>query len=74
MELVVDFDMDSLSMEKAMIRNMVGKTGKNLEDWIRLVKISNISKHGEIVQYLKADYSLTRGYANLLARKSFNSI
>ena len=70
----VDFDMDSLSMEKAMIRNMVGKTGKNLEDWIGLVKISNISKHGEMVQYLKADYSLTHGYANLIARKSLNSI
>jgi len=27
---VVDFDMDSLSMEKAMIRYMLEKTGKNL--------------------------------------------
>tara|TARA_B110000263_G_C15195340_1_gene458043 strand:- start:455 stop:574 length:120 start_codon:yes stop_codon:yes gene_type:complete len=26
---MVDFDMDSLSMEKAMIRNMLEKTGKN---------------------------------------------
>ena len=47
------FDMDSLSMEKAMIRNMVEKTGKSLEDWIKLVKNSNFSKHGEIVMYLK---------------------
>ena len=40
-------------MEKAMIRNMVEKTGKSLEDWIKLVKNSNFSKHGEIVMYLK---------------------
>jgi|TARA_B100000508_G_scaffold25525_1_gene18587 hypothetical protein len=31
---VVDFDMDSLSMEKAMIRNMLEKTGKNLCEMI----------------------------------------
>ena len=61
-------------MEKAMIRNMVEKTGKSLEDWIKLVKNSNFSKHGEIVMYLKTDYILTHGYANLIARKSLNSI
>jgi len=31
---VVDFDMDSLSMEKAMIRSMIEKTGKNLCEMI----------------------------------------
>jgi len=31
---VVDFDMDSLSMDKAMIRNMLEKTGKNLCEMI----------------------------------------
>jgi len=31
---VVDFDMDSLSMEKVMIRNMLEKTGKNLCEMI----------------------------------------
>jgi hypothetical protein len=31
---VLDFDMDSLSMEKAMIRNMLEKTGKNLCEMI----------------------------------------
>ena len=61
-------------MEKAMIGNMVENTGRNLEDWIKLVKNSNFSKHGEIVKYLKADYFLTHGYANLIARKSLNSI
>ena len=70
----VDFDMDSLSMEKAMIGNMVENTGRNLEDWIKLVKNSNFSKHWEIVMYLKTDYILTHGYANLIARKSLNSI
>jgi len=31
---LVDFDMDSLSMDKAMIRNMLEKTRKNLLEMI----------------------------------------
>ena len=30
---------------------------------------NNFLKHGEIVKYLKSEYSLTHGYANLIARK-----
>ena len=40
-------------MEKAMLRNMLEKTGKNTEDWIALVDAKTFSKHGEIVNYLK---------------------
>ena len=61
--------MDPLSMEKAMLRNMLDKTGKNIEDWIALVEAKKNSKHGEIVNYLKSNFSLTHGYANLIARK-----
>ena len=60
-------------MEKAMLRNMFEKTGKNIDDWIALVKAKNFSKHGEIVNYLKSDFSLTHGYANLIARKYLNN-
>ena len=56
-----------------MLRNMVEKTGKNIDDWIALVKAKNFSKHGEIVNYLKSDFSLTHGYANLIARKALST-
>ena len=56
-------------MEKAMIINMFEKTGKNIEDWIRILIEENFSKHGEIVKYLKTEFSLTHGYASLIARK-----
>ena len=62
--------MDSLSMEKAMIKNMVEKTGKPIEEWIKIVKEKDFLKHGEIVKFLKGQYSLTHGYANLIAQKS----
>ena len=60
-------------MEKAMVKNMFEKTGKNLEEWTELVRDKQFSKHGEIVTYLKMDYLLTHGYANLIARKSLNT-
>ena len=62
--------MDPLSMEKAMIKNMVDKTGKDISTWLIIVKEQKFNKHNEIVNFLKMDYSMTHGYANLIARKS----
>ena len=62
--------MDPLSMEKAMIKNMIEKTGKPIEEWIKIVKEKDFLKHGEIVKFLKEQYSLTHGYANLIAQNS----
>ena len=62
--------MDPLSMEKAMIKNMIKKTGKPIEEWIKIVKEKDFLKHGEIVKFLKEQYSLTHGYANLIVQKS----
>ena len=62
--------MDPLSMEKAMIKNMVDKTGRSIDDWLMIVSKQKFNKHNEIVHFLKKDYSITYGYANLIARKS----
>ena len=57
-------------MERAMLKNMIEKTGKPIEEWIEIVKEKDFLKHGEIVKFLKERYSLTHGYANLIAWKS----
>ena len=62
--------MDPKSMEKAMLKNMIEKTGKSIEEWIEIVKEKDFLKYGEIVKFLKEHYSLTHGYANLIAQKS----
>ena len=62
--------MDQLSMEKAMLKKMIEKTGKPIEEWIKIVKEKDFLKHGEIVKFLKEQYLLTHGYANLIAQKS----
>ncbi len=40
---------------------------------ITIVNKSNLEKHGQIVTYLKSEYSFTHGYANLVAHKSLKS-
>jgi hypothetical protein len=61
--------MDQFSMEKAMLKKMIKKTGKPIEEWIKIVKEKDFFKHGEIVKFLKEQYSVTHGYANLIVRK-----
>ena len=62
--------MDPLLMEKAMLNNMVDKTGRPIYEWIQIVKDKELEKHSEKVRYLKEHYSLTHGYANLIVHKS----
>ena len=52
-----------------MIKNMVEKTGKPIDEWLEIVINKEFNKHSEIVSFLKNDYSITHGYANLIARR-----
>ena len=62
--------MDPLSMEKAMIKNMINRTGKSIDDWVIITKQQKDMKHNQLVNFLKKEYSITHGYANLIVRKS----
>lgn len=54
-------------MAATMIANLKEKTGKTLEQWLKLLAKSDLEKHGEIVKYLKAEHGVTHGFANLIA-------
>lgn len=56
--------------EATMIRNLEEKTGKSLATWIDIVRSSALSRHGELVDYLKREHGLTHGYANLIVHKA----
>ncbi len=63
-------------MEKAdqtMIANLKIKFGKSLDEWIKVVKQKNLSKHGEILKFLKEKHGFTHGYANLVSMKARSS-
>ncbi len=59
-------------MAQAMVRNLVEKTGKTLAQWVKIAGRSKLTKHGEIVKFLKSKHELTHGKANLIepARRS----
>lgn len=59
--------------EATMIANFQEKTGKTLEDWLKIVRKLSMQKHGEIVASLKKDHGMTHGFANFVAMKHLKS-
>lgn len=56
-----------------MEKGLLEKTGKTLDEWIKIVKGSGLSKHGEIMKFLKSEYGFTHGFANFVTLKSNKS-
>ena len=54
-------------MAATMLANLKGKTGKTIDQWLKVTSKSKLAKHGEIVKFLKGDHGVTHGYANLIA-------
>ena len=61
-------------MTASMLENLEEKTGMNLNQWIQIVNEGEMKKHKEIINFLKSEYGLTYGYANLIALKTRESI
>ena len=62
--------MDPLSMEKAMLKNMIEKTGKPIEEWISMVNEQKFVENNDIVKFLKEEHFVGHFYAHLIAKKS----
>ena len=43
------------------------KYGRPIEEWKTLIRSSHLTKHMEIVNWLKAEYGMGHGHANALA-------
>ena len=54
-------------MAASMRANILEKTGRQLTDWFQTIKENELDKHGKIVALLKKEYSVTHGFANLIA-------
>ncbi len=60
-------------MAAAMIQNMPEKTGKTLEEWLKISKASGLTKHGQILKFLKTEHGMTHGFASLVAHKTLET-
>jgi predicted transport protein len=56
-----------------MIESLKEKTGHSLDEWKILISNRGLSKHGEIVSFLKETYNVTHGYASEIALKVLGS-
>ncbi len=56
-----------------MIAGLPEKTGKSLEQWLRILKASKLAKHKELVSHLKTEHGLTHGFANMIALQALGS-
>jgi predicted transport protein len=52
-----------------MEQNLPEKTGKSLDEWKKLLAAKQLSKHAEIMAYLKGECGISHGYANLITLK-----
>tara|TARA_B100001250_G_scaffold413267_1_gene446856 strand:- start:5426 stop:5590 length:165 start_codon:yes stop_codon:yes gene_type:complete len=52
--------MNPQEIEKAMMKNILQKTGKGFEDWVKIITTANLEKK----------YSIGHFYAHLITEKS----
>ncbi len=52
-----------------MLENLKQKTGYSLDEWKGLIAAQKLTKHGEIVKFLKETHLVTHGYASEIALK-----
>ncbi len=52
---------------QTMIQNLKEKTGKSLDEWVKIAKAAKLEKHSEVIKFLKTNHELGHGYANLVA-------
>ena len=57
------------AMARSMIDNLPAKTGKSLDQWLKILGKAGLEKHGEMVKLLKTEHGMTHGFANLVAHK-----
>ncbi|MGZ9276681.1 MAG: DUF4287 domain-containing protein [Candidatus Limnocylindrales bacterium] len=52
---------------RTQIQNIEQSTGRSMAEWVDMVGTSGVSKHGEIVSWLKTEHGFSHGNANLVA-------
>jgi hypothetical protein len=57
------------AMEESSLKNLKERTGRTLDEWIRIVKKSGPITERERIAWLKQEYSITTNYALWIAKR-----
>ena len=52
---------------RTQVRNIEAQSGRSMAEWTRLIQERGLTKHGEIVAWLKSKHGMTHGNANRVA-------
>lgn len=52
--------------------NIDARTGVSIAEWLTRIQAANLSKHGEIVKWLKAEHGIGHSHAMLLAHDALH--
>jgi predicted transport protein len=52
---------------RAQLRNIEIATGHSVDEWLARIRATDLSRHGQIVAWLKSEHGLSHGAANRLA-------
>jgi hypothetical protein len=59
-----------IAAEQSQWRNLEKASGKSQAEWIALANSKGFAKHSELVSWLKSEFSLGHGNANLIAHRA----
>ena len=57
-------------MAASMLANLKEKTGKTIDQWLKIVNTTKLAKHGQITKHLKSEHGVTHGYASMIAHQA----
>tara|TARA_A100001037_G_C15026001_1_gene578662 strand:+ start:600 stop:782 length:183 start_codon:yes stop_codon:yes gene_type:complete len=55
-------------MEKAIIRNLKDKTGRNMEEWFEVLKESSLTEKRDMKKHLKENYGVGHFQAQTIVK------
>ncbi len=58
---------------ETMKENIASATGKSVPEWVTAARKTKLSKHGEILKWLKEQQGIGHGYANFIAKESLKT-
>lgn len=61
---------DISSAEQSQWRNLEQSSGKSQAEWLALANSKSFAKHSELVNWLKSEFAIGHGNANLIAHRA----
>ena len=57
-------------MAASLTKNLEESTGKSMDEWVKIARESDETKHMKMLKYLQENYGISYGYANTIATQA----